>query len=199
MSLSTHDLCTITSQGLNLRLTLVHTLLPSSPAVSIDEFPSPPQTWKGKQKKGESVWTDPTMALGRAHNLISKEELKALSLVPSYELVSRHIHKLMQAESLTLRKDLIEAMGEANDAKAKLKEVSDELRIEKMLVIQKDEKIQSAMLKLNSECEKAIDKEIMANEVTEWARDNEQAGVEGGDEGEGPEDAPVNPLVDTPV
>nr|POF03272.1 hypothetical protein CFP56_44191 [Quercus suber] len=108
-------------------------------------------------------------------------------------------------------------MGEANDAKAKLKEVSDELRIEKMLVIQKDEEIHSAMLKLNFECFKllrqwtmkhhtefdysnieyeAIDKEIMANEVAEWARDNEQAGVEGGDEGEGPKDALVNPLVD---
>ena len=35
-------------------------------------------------------------------------------------------------------------------------EVFDELRIEKMLVIQKDEEIQSAMLKLNFECEKAI-------------------------------------------
>ena len=35
-------------------------------------------------------------------------------------------------------------------------EVSNELRIEKMLVIQRDEEIQSAMLKLNSECEKAV-------------------------------------------
>ena len=61
-----------------------------------------------------------------------------------------------KAESSKLRKDLIDAMGEANDAKTKLKEVSDELRIEKMLVIQRDEEIQSAMLKLNSECEKAV-------------------------------------------
>ena len=50
-----------------------------------------------------------------------------------------------KAKSSKLRKDLIEAM-----------EVFDELRIEKMLVIQKDEEIQSAMLKLNFECEKAI-------------------------------------------
>ena len=35
-------------------------------------------------------------------------------------------------------------------------EVSNELRIEKMLVIQRDEEIQSAMLKLNSEREKAV-------------------------------------------
>ena len=61
-----------------------------------------------------------------------------------------------KAKSSKLRKGLIDAMGEANDAKTKLKEVSDELRIEKMLVIQRDEEIQSAMLKLNSECEKAV-------------------------------------------
>ena len=47
-------------------------------------------------------------------------------------------------------------MREANDTKTKLKEFSDELRTEKMLVIQKDEEIQSTMLKLNSECEKAV-------------------------------------------
>ena len=61
-----------------------------------------------------------------------------------------------KAESSKLRKDLIDAMGEANNAKTKLKEVSNELRIEKMLDIQRDEEIQSAMLKLNSECEKAV-------------------------------------------
>lgn len=47
-------------------------------------FPSPPRTWKRKEKKGESVWTDPMMALGWAHNVISEEEIKALSLVPSH-------------------------------------------------------------------------------------------------------------------
>lgn len=42
----------------------------------------------------------------------------------------------------------------------------------------------------------AIDKEIMADEAAKQVRANEQAGVEGEDEGEGPEDAPANPLVD---
>ena len=133
-----------------------------------------------------------------------------------------------KAESSKLKKDLIEAMGEANNAKTKLKEVSDELRTEKMLIIQKDEEIQFAMLKLNSEREKAvaeflswktysistfdeyfkgfelfqqrtmkhhiefdysniefmaIDRKLMADEAIEQARANEQAGVEGGDEG----------------
>nr|POF26876.1 hypothetical protein CFP56_45610 [Quercus suber] len=187
--------------------------------MSIKEFPSPPRTWKGKEKKGESVWIDPATALGRMQNVISEDEFKALSLVPSHELISRHIHKLVQvlgeslcmktdylateklvmansraeakkAESSKLRKDLIEAMGEANDAKTKLKEVSDELRTKKMLVIQKDEEIQYAMLKLNSECFEllrqwtmkypaefdyfniefeAIDKEIMTDEAAKQA------------------------------
>lgn len=70
--------------------------LPSSLTMFIDEFPSPSQTWKGKEKKGESIWTDPVTALGRTHNVIFEDELKALSLVPSHKLVSRHIHKLVQ-------------------------------------------------------------------------------------------------------
>nr|POE46779.1 hypothetical protein CFP56_42811 [Quercus suber] len=166
--------------------------LPSSLTVFIEEFPSPSRTWKGKEKKADSQ------------------------------------AEATKAESSKLRKDLIEAMGKANDAKTKLKEVSDELRTEKMLIIQNDEEIQSAILKLNSECEKAlaeflssktysiatfdeyfkgfellqqwtmkhhtefnysniefkaIDKEIMVDEAIEQARANEQAGVEGGEEG----------------
>ena len=74
----------------------VCTPLQPSPAVSIEELSSPPQTWKGKEKKGESVWTNPATTLGQYHNVISDDELKALSSVPSYELVSRHMHKLVQ-------------------------------------------------------------------------------------------------------
>ena len=67
-----------------------------SPAVSIEELSSPPQTQKGKEKKGESVWTNLATTLGRDHNVIFDDKLKALSSVPSHELVSRHIHKLVQ-------------------------------------------------------------------------------------------------------
>jgi len=37
--------------------------------------------------------------LGRAHNVISDDELKVLSFVPSHELVSRHVHKLLHVRS----------------------------------------------------------------------------------------------------
>ena len=49
--------------------------------------------------------------------------------------------KFVEVESSKLRKDLIEAIDEIDKAKEKIKELSEELRVEKMLVIQKDEEI----------------------------------------------------------
>nr|POE91822.1 hypothetical protein CFP56_65367 [Quercus suber] len=64
--------------------------------------------------------------------------------------------KAAEVKSSRLRKDLIEATDQANKAKAMLKKVSNQLKIEKMLVIKKDEEIQSTMLKINDVCEKAV-------------------------------------------
>ena len=50
---------------------------------------------KWKAKVGKSVWDDPATALGRAHNVLTDNELKGLSFIPSHELISHHIHKLM--------------------------------------------------------------------------------------------------------
>lgn len=56
----------------------------------------PPTTHsKEKGKVGKNVWEDPTTTLGRVHNFITNDELKGLSSVPSHELVSCHIHKLV--------------------------------------------------------------------------------------------------------
>lgn len=63
---------------------------------------------KGKSKVGMSVWDDPAIALGRAHNVITNDELKVLSSIPSHELVSRHIHKLVQASSSALSVSFLE-------------------------------------------------------------------------------------------
>ena len=58
---------------------------------------APPVTRsKGKGKVGKSVWKDLATAIGRAHNVITNEELRGLSSVPSHELVSHNIHKLVQ-------------------------------------------------------------------------------------------------------
>ena len=54
------------------------------------------------------------------------------------------------------RLSMIEAMDQASEAKANLKEVSDQLKIEKMLIIKKDEEIQSVMLKIGDEHEKVV-------------------------------------------
>ena len=51
---------------------------------------------------------------------------------------------------------MIEAMDQASEAKANLKEVSDQLKTGKMLIIKKDKEIQSAMLKIGDEHEKVV-------------------------------------------
>lgn len=77
-------------------------IIPSSPTPTIEMTAStPPITHsKGKGKVGKSVWDDPATALGRAHNVITDDELKGLSSVPSHELVSHHIHKLVQVQHI---------------------------------------------------------------------------------------------------
>ena len=62
----------------------------------------------------------------------------------------------VEAESSKLRKDLIIAMDETNKENEKIKELSEALRVEKMLIIQKDEEIQAALLKTNVEREKVF-------------------------------------------
>ena len=148
--------------------------------------------------------------------MVMDDELKSLTSLPSHELVSRHIHKLVQVysfpsiayflythththtyilqlssrssqvlgeslrlttdylnivekavvansklefvevKSSKLRKDLIVAMDETSKANEKIKELSKALRVEKMLVIQKDEEIQATFLKTNVEKEKVV-------------------------------------------
>jgi len=64
----------------------------------------------------------------------------------------------VEVQSSRLRKDLIEAMDHMTKAKEKVKELKDALKVEKKLVIQKDEEIQAALLKTNKEHEKVITK-----------------------------------------
>ena len=74
---------------------------PSSPTPSLEvTVATPPLTRsKGKSKIGMSLWDDHTIALGHVHNVITNDELKGLSSIPSHELVSRHIHKLVQVSN----------------------------------------------------------------------------------------------------
>ena len=52
--------------------------------------------------------------------------------------------KGMEVELLKLRKDLIPAMDEANTAKEKARVLSNDLRAEKQLTLEKDEQLQAA-------------------------------------------------------
>ena len=70
----------------------------SSPMPSLEMMAfTPPSTHsKGKGKVGKSVWEDPATAHGQAHNVITNNELRGLSSIPSHEQVILHIHKLVQ-------------------------------------------------------------------------------------------------------
>ena len=71
-------------------------LTPFSPTPSLEmrTFSLSITRFKRKAKVGKSVWDDLATALGRAHNAITDDELKGLSSISSYELVSPHVHKL---------------------------------------------------------------------------------------------------------
>ena len=66
----------------------------------------------------------------------------------------------IEVESLKLRKDLIKAMDEVNRAKEKIKELNEALKVEKMLIVQKDEEVQAALLRTSAEWEKVVDQFI---------------------------------------
>ena len=61
---------------------------------------------KGKGKIGASVWADTETALARAKKVVTPDELKEISGVPSHEMVNCHIHKLVQVTSLRLLSSL---------------------------------------------------------------------------------------------
>ena len=62
----------------------------------------------------------------------------------------------VEAESSRLRKDLIEAMDQLTKAIEKVKELKEALKVEKKLVIQKDEEDQAALLRMDKKREKVI-------------------------------------------
>ena len=83
----------------------------ASPALYIEEI-SPCHkkcrtSEKGKGKIGASVWANTETALARANKVVTPDELKEISGVPSHEMVNCHIHKLVQVTSLRLLSSLI--------------------------------------------------------------------------------------------
>ena len=64
----------------------------------------------------------------------------------------------VEAESLKLRKDLIVAMDETKKANEKIRELTKALRVEKVLVVQKDGEIQVANLRIDAKKDKVVQK-----------------------------------------
>ena len=66
--------------------------------------------------------------------------------------------EFVKAKSLKLRKDMIVAMDETSKVNEKIRELIEALHVEKMLVVQKDEEIQVALLRTNVEKDKVVQK-----------------------------------------
>ena len=45
---------------------------------------------------GSSVWADAGAVIARVNELLTPDEVKEISNVPSFEMVSQHVHKLVQ-------------------------------------------------------------------------------------------------------
>ena len=63
----------------------------------------------------------------------------------------------LEAENSKLKKDLIVAMNKANTLKDKVKTLSDDLRAEKQLTLEKDEQLLAAKEKLKTIAAKAVE------------------------------------------
>ena len=72
----------------------------ASPSVFIEEVTRPLKKQKvgskGIKKIGSSVWSDAETAMDHANELLTPREMKDISSIPSHEMVSHHVHKLVQ-------------------------------------------------------------------------------------------------------
>nr|POE98107.1 hypothetical protein CFP56_43240 [Quercus suber] len=106
----------------------VHTASPSpTPSLEVTAATPPLTRARGKSKVGMSVWDDIATTLGCAHNVITNDELKGLSSIPSHELVSRNICKLVQVlgESLRITTDYLNVEEKVVMATSKAESVED--------------------------------------------------------------------------
>lgn len=72
----------------------------ASSALSMEELAPPLKKrkteGKGKEKVGSSIWANAGVAMARANNFLTPEEMREISSIPSHEMVSEHVHKLVQ-------------------------------------------------------------------------------------------------------
>ena len=76
----------------------------ASPSTSIEELSTPASkrprlSSKDKEKidsRTSTIWSDERLAVDRAHRVITADDLKVFSGVPSNTVASRHVHRLVQ-------------------------------------------------------------------------------------------------------
>ena len=76
----------------------------ASPATSVEDITTPiPKKPRLVDKRNEkansrpsSVWNDAGLVVKRANEVVTAEDLKVFSSMPSNEIVTRHVHKLVQ-------------------------------------------------------------------------------------------------------
>ena len=76
----------------------------TSPSTSIEELPTPaskrPRLSSKDKEKVDScmltIWSDERLTVDRAHGVITVDDLKVFSRVPSNTVASRHVHRLVQ-------------------------------------------------------------------------------------------------------
>ena len=79
----------------------------ASPSTSIEEVPTPASkrprlSSKEKEKvdpRTSTIWSDERLAMDQAHGVITAEDLKVFTGVPSNTVASRHVHRLIQVRS----------------------------------------------------------------------------------------------------
>ena len=81
----------------------------ASPTTSIEEIPTPGSkrprvAGKGKEKekadtRSSTIWDDETLAVDRAHEVVTLADLRALSDMSLNDVASCHVHKLVQVRS----------------------------------------------------------------------------------------------------
>ena len=83
------------------------TMRTASPSTSIKELPTPaskrPRLSSKEKEKVDpctsTIWSDERLAVDRAHGVITAEDLKVFTGVPSNTVASRHVHRLIQIRS----------------------------------------------------------------------------------------------------
>ena len=80
----------------------------ASPSTSVEELPTPvskrPRMSEREKEKSDprssTIWSDERLAVDKAYGVMTAEDLKVFSRVPFNNVVSHHVHKLVQARSL---------------------------------------------------------------------------------------------------